>query len=85
MKERVLEFLVDISKGDHELIPVMSLELEKSKDEIKSKAKKTLNHLLHNYGYFNITTIDTFFHRVIRAFSREIGLQGSFGIELDNR
>jgi len=84
MKERVLEFLVDISKGDHELIPVMASELGKSEDEIQSRAKQTLNHLLHNYGYFNITTIDTFFHRVIRAFSREIGLQGSFGIELDN-
>ena len=84
MKERVLEFLVDISKGNHELIPVMAKELDKTEEEIQSQAKKTLSHLLHNYGYFNITTIDTFFHRVVRAFSREIGLQGSFGIELDN-
>jgi ATP-dependent exoDNAse (exonuclease V) beta subunit len=84
MKERVLEFLVEISKGKHELIPVMAVELESSEEEIQDKAKETLDHLLHNYGYFNITTIDTFFHRVIRAFSREIGLQGSFGIELDD-
>lgn len=84
MKERVLEFLIAISKGDHELIPVLSQELEKSEAQIQELAKKTLNHLLHNYGYFSITTIDTFFHRVIRAFSREIGLQGSFGIELDS-
>lgn len=84
MKERVLEFLIAISKGSHELIPVMAAELDKSEDQIQSSAKKSLNHLLHNYGYFSITTIDTFFYRVIRAFSREIGLQGSFGIELDN-
>lgn len=84
MKERVLEFLIDISKGKHELIPVMAAELDKSELEIQEHAKKTLDHLLHNYGYFSITTIDTFFHRVIRAFSREIGLQGSFGIELDS-
>lgn len=83
MKERVLEFLIDISKGKHELIPVYAKELGKSEDQIKSAAKDALTHLLHHYGYFNITTIDTFFHRVIRAFSREIGLQGSFGIELD--
>ncbi len=85
MKERVLEFLVDISNGKHELIPVMSNELGKSEEEIQIKARETLEHLLHNYGYFNITTIDTFFHRVIRAFSREIGLQGSFSIELDDK
>ncbi|MEQ8626182.1 UvrD-helicase domain-containing protein [Ekhidna sp.] len=83
MKERVLEFLIDISKGDHELIPVFEEELGKPADQIQQAAKESLTHLLHHYGYFNITTIDTFFHRVIRAFSREIGLQGSFGIELD--
>lgn len=83
MKERVLEFLIDISKGNHELIPVFAEELEKSSDQVEKAAKEALTHLLHHYGYFNITTIDTFFHRVIRAFSREIGLQGSFGIELD--
>lgn len=83
MKERVLEFLIDISKGQHELVPVYAKELNKSEEQIQKAAKDALTHLLHHYGYFNITTIDTFFHRVIRAFSREIGLQGSFGIELD--
>lgn len=83
MKERVLEFLMDISNGNHELIPVFEEELGKSASQIQHAAKESLTHLLHHYGYFNITTIDTFFHRVIRAFSREIGLQGSFGIELD--
>lgn len=83
MKERVLEFLISISKGEHELVEVFAEELGKSADEIQQRASDTLSHLLHHYSFFNITTIDTFFHRVIRAFSREIGLQGNFGIELD--
>ena len=83
MKERVLQFLIDISRGEHELIADYAKELNKSEDQIIGAAKESLTHLLHHYGYFNITTIDTFFHRVIRSFSREIGLQGSFGIELD--
>ncbi|MEP1033128.1 UvrD-helicase domain-containing protein [Ekhidna sp.] len=83
MKERVLEFLIDISRGNHELIHVFEKDLDRSKDQIIQAANDALTHLLHHYGYFNITTIDTFFHRVIRSFSREIGLQGSFGIELD--
>ncbi|MEP0987430.1 UvrD-helicase domain-containing protein [Ekhidna sp.] len=83
MKERVLEFLIKISRGTHELIPVFEKDLGKSQKEIIEAANSALTHLLHHYGYFNITTIDTFFHRVIRSFSREIGLQGSFGIELD--
>ena len=83
MKERVLEFLTHISKGKHELIGVYAGELNKSASQIIEAAKASLTHLLHHYGYFNITTIDTFFHQVIRSFSREIDLQGSFGIELD--
>lgn len=83
MKERVLDFLIKISKGNHELIPVYAKEMNVSEEEIQKKAQKVLTHLLHHYGFFSICTIDTFFHRVIRSFSREIGLQGSFGIELE--
>jgi len=83
MKERVLDFLVDLSKGDHELIPIYAKELNKSESQIIKAANDCLTHLLHHYSYFSITTIDTFFHGVIRSFSREIGLQGNFGIELD--
>lgn len=84
MKERVLEFLIEIKDGRHELVDAFSAELGISREEVQKKAKDTLTHLLHHYGFFSISTIDTFFHRVIRAFSREIGLQGSFGIELDS-
>ena len=83
MKERVLDFLMAIAKGKHELIAVYADELDTSEEQIIKRANASLTHLLHHYGYFNITTIDTFFHGVIRAFSREIGLQGNFGIELD--
>ncbi|MEO9869206.1 UvrD-helicase domain-containing protein [Ekhidna sp.] len=83
MKERVLEFLINIAKGEHELISTFEKDLNKPKEQIIKAANESLTHLLHHYSYFNITTIDTFFHRVIRSFSREIGLQGSFGIELD--
>ncbi|MEM0939640.1 MAG: UvrD-helicase domain-containing protein [Bacteroidota bacterium] len=82
MKERVLDFLIKISKGNHELISVFASELDQSEEAIIEAAKKILTHLLHHYGYFNIATIDTFFYRVIRSFSREIGLQG-VDIELD--
>ena len=34
MKERVLEFLIDIAKGKHELIPVFEKDLGKTRDQI---------------------------------------------------
>ena len=85
MKERVLQFLIAISKGEHELIEEFTKELGSKREEIINSAQETLKHILHHYGYFNITTIDTFFHRLIRSFSREIGLHGNFSVELDNK
>ena len=84
MKERVLDFLHGISKGEHEVIPWLAEELNVPEDAVVIRARKTLKYLLHHYGYFNITTIDTFFYRVVRSFSREIGLQGTFQVELDS-
>ncbi|MEM9339472.1 MAG: UvrD-helicase domain-containing protein [Bacteroidota bacterium] len=84
MKERVLLFLHEMSIGSHDLVNELWEALKISEEEVVLKAKEVLGHLLHHYSFFNITTIDTFFHRVVRSFSREIGLQGAFQIELDN-
>ncbi|MEM6644316.1 MAG: UvrD-helicase domain-containing protein [Bacteroidota bacterium] len=83
MKERVLDFLGKIASGEHELIPFYEKSLGKSREDVTATADVCFRHILHNYGRFSITTIDTFFHGVVRSFSREIGLSGGFGIELD--
>ncbi len=48
-------------------------------------ASETLYILLHDFSYFNISTIDRFFQQVLRNFTREVGLQGSFEVEMDNK
>ena len=50
---------------------------------IQEQARFFLTELLHDYSGFNISTIDKFFQQIVRAFTREIGLQGNFGVELD--
>ncbi|MDR0395462.1 MAG: UvrD-helicase domain-containing protein [Tannerella sp.] len=55
----------------------------RSEAEIRSRAKRILIAILHDYSAFNISTIDHFFQHTIRAFTREIGLQGNYKIELD--
>ena len=42
-----------------------------------------LDTILHNYSSFHIETIDRFFQRAIRAFTKEIGLAAGYRIELD--
>ncbi|MEP0368303.1 MAG: UvrD-helicase domain-containing protein [Cyclobacteriaceae bacterium] len=84
MKSRIVTVLRDISDDKK---PPVQAELEQalaiSSAEIKKVAANTLSDILHQYGRFSVVTIDSFFHQVIRSFAREMGLQGSFSIDLD--
>lgn len=53
-------------------------------EQVQATAAETLYVLLHDFSYFNISTIDRFFQQVLRNFTREVGLQGSFEVEMDN-
>ena len=46
-------------------------------------AQKRLTELLHDYGAFSVSTIDRFFQRTLKAFSRELGQFADYQIELD--
>ncbi len=85
MKVRILAVLTDLSKGPHPL----TYELKESSGlgdiQLQQRARDILSEILHNYSYFSISTIDSFFQKVIRAFARETGLQGGFRIELDEK
>lgn len=84
MKSRIISVLRDISAGKN---PSVQQELQKalqiSEDQIRKIATSTLTDILHQYGRFSVVTIDSFFHQVIRSFAKEMGLQGSFSIDLD--
>lgn len=82
MKNRVLKFLADLSKGNDEVLKKQLID-EGVKGEIEELAKITLNSILHNYSDFSVSTIDSFFNRVLRSFSKELKLQIGFEIELD--
>ncbi|MBE2217444.1 MAG: UvrD-helicase domain-containing protein [Ignavibacteria bacterium] len=82
MKTRIVSSLAELSKGGagklHDL-----LKSEGVKTDIKQNAELVLKNILHNYSYFAVSTIDSFFHRVIRAFAKELKLQLGYNIELD--
>lgn len=85
MKSRILEQLWMISKGDLlEETKRLSLITKKSTEDIKSEAQKILENILHDYSRFYVGTIDSFFQKVLKAFTREAGLQSGYVIELDH-
>jgi ATP-dependent helicase/nuclease subunit A len=84
MKERIVKALRDLSTGGEEgLLKSLSEELDMPGEALKVRAGEVLNEVLQGYSDFYISTIDSFFQRVIRAFAKETGLQAGFRVELD--
>ena len=88
MKQRILgslyEFSTIHSPGEAKPLFVdLMNELNIDLQTLRSKAKKTLKDILHNYGYFDISTIDKFTHRLIRTFAKDLKLTQNFEVVLD--
>lgn len=86
MRERILNELYIISlgeKSDH--IDHLAEKTELSHKVLSDQATFMLQNILHNYSRFNVSTIDSFFQRILKSFTREIGLNVGFNIELNPR
>ena len=51
--------------------------------ENDERAKIAFSAILHDYGNFNITTIDAFFQKILRNLTKELGINSQFDIETD--
>ncbi|MCX6286337.1 MAG: UvrD-helicase domain-containing protein [Bacteroidetes bacterium] len=90
MKHRVLSCLEELSgplagkgKTTRPLLPSLIAETGLGETEISVRAAEVLKKILHNYSDFSIGTIDSFSHRIIRAFAHDFGLPVNFKVELD--
>ena len=84
MKGRILEELYRLASGLDSTIRTEIIEQQKLEgEEVSARARIILETILHNYSRFHIETIDSFFQRAIRAFTREIGLAAGYEVELD--
>lgn len=52
-------------------------------DNIIKKAKNLMVQILNEYSSFNISTIDSFFQKIVRSFARELNVPGNYDVELD--
>jgi ATP-dependent exoDNAse (exonuclease V) beta subunit len=85
MKSRIVEELNKLASGNNSnYIDELTEHLNVNKDQLKDRASKVLRHLIHDYGRFNVKTIDSFFQEILKSFTRETGLSFGFEIELNN-
>ena len=88
MKSRIVGSLSEFTKDEpnHKALDLMNdlvIETKLSPIQIKNKSYQIIKHLIHNYAAFDISTIDKFTHKVIRAFAHDLGLPISFEVTLD--
>ncbi len=88
MKSRIVDSLSEFTKPNpnekaQQLLGILSEETALSTEEIISKAKQIIKHIIHNYAAFDISTIDKFTYKIIRAFAHDLDLPITFEVTLD--
>ena len=84
MKDRILEYLDDFANNRaNELAEELKQELGFDDLTFQQYAQEARSRILHSYAQFSISTIDAFFQRVIRSFTREAGLVGDYRLEVE--
>ena len=88
MKTRILSQLYGIWKQlpkSKDYIEKIKSELGVTEQFMSDRAKIALFNIVHNYSYFRIETIDSFFQSVLRNLARELDLTANLRIELNDR
>ena len=88
MKSRVVESLSEFASDNPSekallLMQDIHAETKLSLPDMKVKANSIIKNLIHNYAAFDISTIDKFTHKVIRAFAHDLNLPITFEVSLD--
>ncbi len=91
MKTRILKEISTLASDggpdgkDAPYATALTREYGCTRRELRDVAAEALRQLLFDYHHFNVSTIDSFFQSVLRAFAREVDRQGDYGVEIDDR
>lgn len=85
MKSRIINELHRIAEGgESDYGNILKQELGLNEELLRNKAVLLRTMLLHDYGRLAITTIDRFFQRIVKSFTRELGIFQGYNVELDS-
>ncbi len=96
MKERILKNLKafadkrilstpDFFEEEYKMFTAIAEKLGISESKLHHKAIVVHDAILNNYAAFDIVTIDTFTHRIIRTFAYDLKLSQNFEVALDTQ
>ncbi len=87
MKMRILGQLYGISHSlpdSEDYLKKIMEETGTDEPTVRNAAALALTQLVHNYDYFHVQTIDTFFQSVLRNLAKELDLSANLKIELND-
>ena len=88
MKERIMSQLYGLWKRQEGSMAYMRKicdDLHVEEATVSERAGMSLRMLLHNYNYFRVETIDSFFQSVLRNLARELDLTANLRVELGDK
>lgn len=87
MKQRILKELkrlADTPETSPFYTELLGCVKDSSSQTLQRMAQNHLIAILNDYSYFNISTIDRFFQKVLRSFAMETGHFTSYNVQLDD-
>lgn len=85
MKDRIVNEMYKISSNNasKDRIDEIKAFTGLPESRIKEISKDIFRSIIHDYSFFSVSTIDSFFQKIVKSFTRETGIQYNYEIELD--
>ncbi len=84
MKGRIISKLNELHQGEQSpLATELQALTQLGPEGLQHRAGEVLKTILHDYSRFAVSTIDSFFQRVLRSFAHDSLQRGGYRIELD--
>ena len=95
MKRRILGKLKDFASSDpsaleadqmyQDLLSLYRYHQAEIEDGLQIRARKALELILNDYSNFSVSTIESFFQRIVRSFTRELNIPLGYEVELSQQ
>ena len=88
MKAKILNNLKGIITSDEDYKDMkndLCKAIKLDEDQLKDRALKLYNSIIHNYSDLNVSTIDSFIQQVSRTFAKELNLPNQYKLLVDSK
>lgn len=90
MKERIIQYLYDIATGtdDEEgffKAVRQAVPRRITNKMLRSRARRSLYDIIHDYDHFHVNTIDSFFQSLLSSLAHDLNLSASFKVEIGDK